>query len=222
MNNKSQMKGQGKFEFNSRKEADIALVNKIKENGDIKAFEQLFKHYSPIIGRYVHYFLLKGKFKEDAEDILITTMDKAYRKIHLFNADSTNHAFSTWLYKIAMNTFLDFCKEKKNKDRFIGQNIEELIEIHEENSSSLSFDAIMEDHQMPIDEKMSKEHVHKMLRNSMYSLNKKDREILELRFFKELSYEEITKETGETLSSVKIKIHRAVKALGEYKKQIAS
>ncbi len=86
--------------------SDAQLVKKAKGK-DTKAFEELIKRYEKKI--YNLSYRIMGN-REDAKDMLQETFLQVFRKLSGFKGDS---AFSTWLYRIAVNT----CLMKKRKEK---------------------------------------------------------------------------------------------------------
>lgn len=87
---------------------DIDLIDSVLE-GNQKDFERIIKMYESNVFR-VSIGLLHNK--EDAEEITQDVFLKVYRSLPGFNKKS---AFSTWLYRLTINTCLNFLRKKKNK-----------------------------------------------------------------------------------------------------------
>lgn len=77
--------------------------------GEEEAFKMLFEAFFPKI--YGTIFHLVGQV-ETAEDLAQTTMVQAWRRLHQFDGRS---AFGTWLYRIGVNTALDYLRRRKNR-----------------------------------------------------------------------------------------------------------
>lgn len=83
------------------------LVNRVL-NGDADSFSIIVHRYQDRLYR----FLLRLTFsREDAEEILQDVFIRVYNYLHKYDS---KWSLSTWLYKIAVNSFRDFCKRKKN------------------------------------------------------------------------------------------------------------
>lgn len=76
-------------------------------NGDERAYSQLLVRYKSSV-----YFKVRKliKSKSDCEDITLETFGKAFANLHLY---STQYAFSTWLFRIATNTSIDYLRRNK-------------------------------------------------------------------------------------------------------------
>lgn len=85
---------------------DIALVTRI-ENGDMKAFEQLVNEYK----NKLFSFLMKMTYsKQDSEEILQEVFIRVYKNLNKYN---DRWMFSTWLYRIAINTYKSYMKKTR-------------------------------------------------------------------------------------------------------------
>ncbi|MCB0513664.1 MAG: RNA polymerase sigma factor [Bacteroidetes bacterium] len=163
-------------------------------NNDQRAFTLLMEKYQNAIQHLA--FRIVGN-REDAEDIMIETFSKAFDNLASY---SNQYAFSTWIFKIASNTSIDFLRRK----HIIKVNIDEDTNI--QNHTRLQFNKTPE-MEFILHQQKDK------IRSFLQQLEKNQREILELRYFKELSYEEIAEQLQISLSNVKIQLHRAKKSL---------
>ncbi len=105
-------------------ETEHALVLKAGK-GDVEAFEKLINAHRKRIFN-IAYNLTGNEF--DAEDISQEAVIKAFKAIRRFRADAS---FSTWLYRIVRNTFLNECKKRAAKCRrkiVESENFEKLID----------------------------------------------------------------------------------------------
>jgi len=86
---------------------DLYLVRKALENDDKAAYDKLFARYK----NGIQYTILQMVHNnEDAEDLTIEAITKAFSKLDKYNQ---KHAFSTWLYRIAVNHSIDFIRKKR-------------------------------------------------------------------------------------------------------------
>jgi RNA polymerase sigma-70 factor (ECF subfamily) len=171
-------------------------IEKAKK-GDQFAFTFLLDHY----WNEVYGFMLKRTENEtDAEDITIETFAKAFDKIATYNPE---FQFNTWLIAIAKNVHIDLLRKKKSS-LFVDFTDEEDNLVYDVADTALS----AED-QLITDQNLSQ------LLQYIKELKPHYQEVIQLRYFQELSYQEIADELGEPLNNVKIKLLRAKKLLAE-------
>ena len=175
---------------------DFELVLSARETGNQKAYAQLMEYYR----NSLYFMLLKmTNNPSDADDLTIEAFGKAFKKINQYTPE---YAFSTWLFKIASNNCIDFIRRKK-KTVFSMNN--DFNDMHESNNivdkiPSLTLDP---------EEKIIKKQKIKMMRDVVERLKPHYRTLIELRYFKEYSYEEIANELNLPLGTVKAKLFRA-------------
>lgn len=183
-------------ELSEKAQHDLKLVNLARE-GNEKAFADLMNRYKDSI----YYMLLKMvNNPSDADDLTIEAFGKAFKNIHLY---TPNFAFSTWLFRIATNNCIDFIRRKKSTPTTIDQQQED----HENTTSNLQSNSL------DPEEVLIKQQKIKHLKYVVSQLKPQYRKLIELRFFKEYSYEEIAKELNIPLGTVKAQIFRAKELL---------
>jgi RNA polymerase sigma-70 factor (ECF subfamily) len=171
-----------------------SYIEKAK-NGDQVAFTYILDHY----WNEVYGFMLKRTENEtDAEDITIETFSKAFDKIATYNPD---FQFNTWLIAIAKNVHIDLLRKKKSSL---------FIEItHEEDQQAYN---VADTAPSAEDELITEQNLSRLLQ-FIKELKPHYQEVIHLRYFQELSYQEIAERINEPLSNVKIKLLRAKKLL---------
>lgn len=171
---------------------DFRLIQLASE-GDQKA-------YAELLGRYrdaIYYMLLKMVNNPiDAEDLTIEAFGKAFKNIEQY---TPNFAFSTWLFKIASNNCIDFIRKKRGSQISIDQGQEEKDTIS---------DAIQAPTLDP-EENLIKQQKEILTRTIVTKLKPRYRRLIELRYFKEFSYDEIAKELDLPIGTVKAQLFRA-------------
>ncbi len=173
---------------------DLILVKDAVENGSQKAFAELMGLYRDTI----YFMLLKMTgHPEDAEDLTVEAFGKAFKNISQY---TPNYAFSTWLFKIASNNCIDHMRKKK-KNVLIQDNNEEI-------NDSTSVKNLSSDTSDP-EENMIRSQKIKLMREVVEKLKPRYRLLVELRYFKEFSYEEISEELDLPLGTVKAQLYRA-------------
>ncbi len=188
------MKKNNNIEKNKR---DIEVIKRILD-GDKSAFGLLQDKYSPIISSLIRRMI---KNEEDVRDLTQETFIKAYNALNNF---SFNYTFSSWLYKIASNTAIDFLR-KKRFDTFSlykksnDSEDEEIIDIKDE-SYTPDLDLIARERK-------------KALLAAVAELPDNYKEIIKLRHGEDMDYSEIAERLELPLGTVKAHLFRARKML---------
>ncbi len=163
-------------------------IEKAKQ-GDQAAFTFLLDRY----WNEVYGFMFKRTNNEaDTEDVVIETFAKAFDKISVYNPQ---YQFNTWLIAIAKNVHIDMLRKRKSSLFITDEEDRQAYNIPD---SALSAE----------DELIRKQNLSKLLA-CIKQLKPHYQEVIQLRYFQELSYQEIADELGEPLSNVKIKLLRA-------------
>ncbi len=171
---------------------DYRLVQ-LALNGDQKAYTELMDRYRDAI----YFMLLKMvNNKSDAEDLTIEAFGKAFKNIKQY---TPNFAFSTWLFKIATNNCIDFIRKKKANHISLDQSDDD----QEDPSHSLQASVLTPEEDMIKNQKIS------LLREVVSKLKPRYRNLVELRYFQEFSYEEIAEELKLPIGTVKAQLFRA-------------
>ncbi|MBR4911523.1 MAG: sigma-70 family RNA polymerase sigma factor [Bacteroidales bacterium] len=181
---------------------DYVLLRKALDHNDQQAYAELMRLYRDSI----YYMLMRMvKNKDDAEDLTLMTFGKAFRYLDKY---TPQYAFSTWLYRIALNNSIDFLRVKNNMPQYFEEDLY--------TSSTTSIIDQSEDNlqRTPEDEVIDKQRLQ-LLRAAVAELPERYRRVIELRYYEDLAYEEIAERLGLTLSNVKIQILRAKNMLSE-------
>jgi len=174
---------------------DYKLVQLAVQQGNQKAYAELMNNYKDSI----YFMLLKmTNNPDDADDLTIEAFGKAFKKLHQYTPD---YAFSTWLFKIASNNCIDYIRKKK-KMTF---SIDKTFENEEGTEMAHNIPAQVPD---PEESFINKQKI-KMMREIVEKLKPRYRTLVEMRYFKELSYEEISDEMKLPLGTVKAQLFRA-------------
>jgi RNA polymerase sigma-70 factor (ECF subfamily) len=179
-----------KSDLSSKARLDVELVQ--------QAIDGNQKAYAELMGRYrdaIYFMLLKMvNNTADAEDLTIEAFGKAFKHIRQYTA---NFAFSTWLFKIASNNAIDFIRKKKLNSVSIEDNDADAIPVN------------IRSEQPNPEESMITEQKIMMLRSVVAKLKPRYRRLVELRYFYEYSYEEISEEMELPIGTVKAQLFRA-------------
>lgn len=179
---------------------DLDLVEKAKK-GDQSAYAQLMEKYRESI----YYMVLKMvQNEDDAEDLTIEAFGKAFNRLHQY---SPNYAFSTWLYKIASNNCIDFIRKK----RVHLTSIDNAYTNKDGETSSID---VKSNTKNPEQEAIHSQKV-KLMREVVTRLKPRYRELIEKRYFEELSYDEIASQMDLPLGTVKAQLFRAREFLAD-------
>jgi RNA polymerase sigma-70 factor (ECF subfamily) len=177
-----------------RADADQQLLRTFLE-GNPDAFDRLFLKYQDYV-----YNICLGILgnADDARDSVQETFLRVYHKAAEFRGKA---ALSTWIYRIAVNVCVGQIRKRRSP------------------ASGGSLASLDEDHVREIADPgpapwsgMVRAEEEARVRASIAELNPDYRIVLVLRYFQDLSYDEITRVLGWTLPTVKVKLHRARRA----------
>ena len=138
--------------------------------------------------------------KSDAEDLTLEAFGKAFRNIQQY---TPNYAFSTWLFKIATNNCIDYIRKRKANVISIDQNMDD------QEGAYIPPTAMLSSGNLDPEENLIKEQNVKLVQDVVAKLKPRYRNLIELRYFKEYSYEEIANELNLPLGTVKAQLFRA-------------
>ncbi|WP_375240339.1 RNA polymerase sigma factor [Polaribacter sp.] len=167
------------------------------KNGDQSAFSFLLNLYWSDV---FNFLLKRTKSENDAEDIAIQTFSKAFDKIKSF--DET-YVFKTWLITISKNIHIDLLRKK---------NSSIITETSKEQEDKVYL--VVDENPTPEDKIIREQNLANLLRD-IKQLKPKYQEVIQLRYFQELSYKEISVQIKEPMNNVKVKLLRAKKLLAE-------
>jgi RNA polymerase sigma factor (sigma-70 family) len=181
--------------LSDRGKRDLELVDQALA-GDQKAYAKLMSIYR----EHVFYLILKMvSNRDDAEDLTIEAFGKAFNNLEQYKPQ---YAFSTWLFRIASNNCIDFIrKQKKNKTISIDQG------FAGEDGDEYTID--IEAEGLNPEEELMKDRRSDEMQRIVQRLEPKYRRLVELRYFEELSYEEISDELEMPMGTVKTRLFRA-------------
>jgi RNA polymerase sigma-70 factor (ECF subfamily) len=178
-------------------EEDYKIIVRILE-GETSNFEILQKKYKRVISSLIRRMV---KDEDDIDDLTQETFIKAYNALNKFQP---GYAFSSWIYRIASNTCIDFMRKKRFNFVYIDQPIkndedEQYIEIEDT--------SYQPDTEYLINERKN------ILKNAIDALPENYRTIIRMRHEEDLDYKEISTLLDLPLGTVKAHLFRARKLL---------
>ncbi len=182
-----------------KKEHSITLEDHINKAKDGK--QTSFNYLLDTFWNDVYNFQLKRTNDEyEAEDITIQSFSRAFDKINTFKEE---YNFKTWLIQISKNIHIDLLR-KKNAS----------IQSKTTTNVDDSVYKIADDNPTPEDKLITEQNLAQLL---LYikQLKPNYQEVINLRYFQELSYKEIADYLNEPMNNVKVKLLRAKKLLSE-------
>ena len=174
---------------------DLKLIKRALDQGDTTAYNELMKLYRDPL-----YFMLLEKVgdQELAKDLTIEALGKAFKKLHMY---TPNYTFSTWLFTVARNNCIDYLRKNKIKTTSIDQ-------FTIDNDGKKNKIDIPSDELNPEGILIRKQKIA-ILRQVVDKLKPKYRELVKLRYFKEMSYEEISTLLQVPIGTVKAQLYRS-------------
>tara|TARA_A200000113_G_scaffold226006_1_gene249416 strand:+ start:9805 stop:10422 length:618 start_codon:yes stop_codon:yes gene_type:complete len=181
--------------LSEKAQKDYELVLRATNNKDQQAFSDLMDKYKDPI----YYMLLKMvNNNDDAEDLTLEAFGKAFNRLNQY---TPNFAFSTWLFKIATNNCIDFLRKKKKNVMSIDNRVSN-------NDGEEYMFEIKSDGMTPEQIAMNEQKIQ-LMRQYVKKLKPRYEILVEMRYFKEMSYEEISIELDLPLGTVKAQLFRA-------------
>lgn len=158
-------------------------------NGNIEAYSEIIKRYESKLIRYVTYLIHDNSA---AVDIVQDTFIKIYQNLNNYN---NKYKFSSWAYRIAHNETINAIKKTKH---FTDDEIEDLEDYHYNTTTA---------------EKIDSDIFNKDVQKCIMGLKPKYREVIQLIYFENMKYEEISDILHIPTSTVGVWLSRAKKFL---------
>jgi RNA polymerase sigma-70 factor, ECF subfamily len=186
--------GQAKaLESRARAEDERELV-KLSQNGSVQAFEELVHRHQQRVFSVVRSIL---RNREDVEDVAQQVFVKAYLSIRSFDMRA---AFSTWLYKIAVNECWDYLRKKKVRPLLYESDLSE--------EQTKRLDSYVSSERAPADASQRIE-ARELAEYLLSQLDDDDRQMLVLKEVEGLSVQEIGELFDVNVNTVKVRLFRA-------------
>ncbi len=190
-----------KKQFSEKALKDFRLIDEAVHQNDEQAFAMLMERYNKPV---YHMVLKMVRNVDDAEDLTMEAFAKAFKNLHKFKKDYT---FSTWLFRIATNNAIDFIRKKKIETTSLNSS------YTDDNGTNINID--VPDKELNPQEMAIKSQKIELIQLFVTKLPAKYQRLVRLRYFDEYSYDEIAKELGSPLGTVKAQLHRARELLSD-------
>ncbi len=180
---------------NEKAQRDYQLVLAARDKGDQRAYADLMRFYK----EPVYMMLLRMTHNPtDADDLTIETFGKAFCQLHTYTPTNT---FATWLFAIASNSGIDYIRRRR-------------LEMVSLNAMSVRDADDAFEYPLPSEDANPEEALiatqrGELLREVVGQLKPRYRTIVRMRYFEELSYDEIAERLKLPLGTVKIQLRRA-------------
>lgn len=175
---------------------DYKLIQLALHKGDQKAYAELLQRYR----ESVYFTMLRMcNNKDDADDLTIEAFGRAFKRLDQY---TPTYAFSTWLFKIASNNAIDFLRNKK-------KNTALSLDTKMENDEGQEFSKNIKSQTLDPEEYIMKKQKVEMLREVVEKLKPRYKELVKMRYYEELSYEEIAIKLDLPVGTVKAQLFRA-------------
>jgi RNA polymerase sigma-70 factor (ECF subfamily) len=158
-----------------------------------EAFGQIVTYYSEKLYWHIRKMVLNH---EDANDLLQNTFIKAWININYFRGEAK---LSTWLYKIAINECISFLNVQRQK-----------------NNISIDDAGIFLAEKLEGDEYFDGDEAQLKLQQAIWTLPEKQRLVFNMRYYDEMSYEEISDIAGTSVGALKASYHHAAKKVERF------
>ena len=159
---------------------------------DEDAFSELYEHFFP---RVYNFIFARLKNPDAADDVVSITFMKMYENLSRY--DPNKAAFSTWLFRIALNSMTDFFRRRESSQEAEWEDF---------------FDPAAPEYQEPEAKVLAEEGSAELLK-AIGTLTDKERRIVELKYFSGLGNKEIAEIMGITANNVGVVLHGALKKL---------
>lgn len=175
---------------------DYKLIQLALHKGDQKAYAELLHRYR----ESVYFTMLRMcNNKDDADDLTIEAFGRAFKRLDQY---TPTYAFSTWLFKIASNNAIDFLRNKKKNNALS-------LDTKMENDEGQEFSKNIKSPTLDPEEHIIKKQRVEMLRDVVERLKPHYKDLVKMRYFDEMSYEEIAVKMELPVGTVKAQLFRA-------------
>jgi RNA polymerase sigma-70 factor (ECF subfamily) len=167
------------------------------KTGNQRAFSNLLDTFwNDVYG----FQLVRTKNENDAEDITVQTFSKAFDKIGTYD---DSYEFKTWLIAISKNIHVDLLRKRKRN----------VLERNTRGNNDV-IKKVLDDAPTAEDKLIIEQNLATLL-SHIKKLKPHYQEVINLRYFQELSYAAIALKLGEPINNIKVKLLRAKRLLAE-------
>lgn len=174
---------------------EILLIIEDAKKGNQTSYTQLLNLYWGDVYRFLN---AKCRNEYEAEDLTIKTFSKAFEKLELFDAQ---YSFKNWILTISNNLYIDFMRSQQKVLEDLDIEKEKVLKIPDDSTS--------------VEDQLIQEQQLTLLLQQIKNLKPHYREIIQLRYFQELSIIEIADKLNESVVNVKVKLMRARNLLSD-------
>ncbi|SMG26663.1 RNA polymerase sigma factor [Arenibacter troitsensis] len=153
-------------------------------NGDERALEKLINRHNQRLSSFIYS---KVQDREVTEDIFQDTFMKVIRTLKKGNYNEEGK-FLPWVMRISHNLIIDYFRKNKRMPRFEGSN-------------DFNIFSIISDDQLNAERRIIKDQIDQDLTLLIRELPKDQKEVLEMRLYKDMSFKEISENTGVSINT---------------------
>jgi RNA polymerase sigma-70 factor (ECF subfamily) len=157
------------------------------------AFRQLVSVYSRPLYSHIRTIVLNH---DDADDVLQNTFIKVFQNIKNFKGESR---LFTWMYRIATNEAITFINQRAKKQGITN------LELQQKAVQNLKADDYFEGDELQL-----------KLQQAIATLPQKQQLVFKMKYFEEITYEDMSAILGTSVGALKASYHHAVKKIEEY------
>ena len=191
--------------FSQRAKEDYRLVKLALDHDDQQAYAQIMARYRDS----VNYVLMKMVHNpEDSEDLTLESFSKAFKNLHKYDPQ---YSFSPWRYKISINNAIDFIRKKKREKSAANKTVS--LDEPYANKDGDTMEVNIQSNSKDPEELFMKQQRKDLVQDVVKQLSPRYKRLIELRYFKEFSYKEISEELEQPIGTIKAQLFRAREVL---------
>ncbi len=176
-----------------QREDDLEELVRRAQDGDVPAFERLIASHVALVRRFARAF---ARTHEAAADLAQDALVKVYRSLGSYRFQSS---FSTWLYAIVRNVYLDDARSRAGKDRAAERPLV---------ASLVDSDPTFDPDALRADRRLEREETRRLVWTALAAVPAEFRTTLVLYDIEGLTYEEVAAIEGTPLGTVKSRLSR--------------